>query len=131
MCPTFWIHEIGRIGCDSNYGFCGRWKNFLNLDLHEDKIIEPSVKTRLQNYLCEHLDLVVQMFTQFFYIVDTFLYNDAIIAWIEEKTKRSLLTWCILVSMPLGKSLLPSSHLIFFGMIELMCGLHVRMTCYH
>jgi hypothetical protein len=37
----------------------------LNLDLHEDKI-------RLWNHLCENLDLVVQMFAQLFYIVDTF-----------------------------------------------------------
>jgi hypothetical protein len=30
------------------------------------------MKTRLWNHLCEHLDLVVQMFAQLFYIVDTF-----------------------------------------------------------
>jgi hypothetical protein len=49
------------------------------------------MKTRLQNYLCEHLDLMVRMFTQPFYIVDTFPYNDAI-TWIKElKTRRGLL----------------------------------------
>jgi hypothetical protein len=30
------------------------------------------MKTRLWNRMCEHLDLVVQMFAQLFYIVDTF-----------------------------------------------------------
>jgi hypothetical protein len=38
MWLTFWVHESGRIGCGSNYGFFGRWENFFNLDLHEDMI---------------------------------------------------------------------------------------------
>jgi hypothetical protein len=50
------------------------------------------MKTRLRNCLSEDLDLVVQMFTEPFYIVDTFPCNDAIIAWIEKKTRRGLLT---------------------------------------
>jgi hypothetical protein len=49
------------------------------------------MKTRLRNKFCEHLDLVVCMFTQPFYIVDSFPYNDAIIAWTNEKAKKSLL----------------------------------------
>jgi hypothetical protein len=49
------------------------------------------IKTRLWNRLCEHLDLVVQMFAQPFYIINAFAYDDAIITWIEEKTRRGLL----------------------------------------
>jgi hypothetical protein len=36
------------------------------------------MKTRLQNHICEHLDLVVKMFAQAFYTIDAFPYNDAI-----------------------------------------------------
>ncbi len=49
------------------------------------------MKTKLQNRLCEHLDLVVRMFTQPFYTVDTFPYDDAIMAWTDEKERRGLL----------------------------------------
>jgi hypothetical protein len=49
------------------------------------------MKTRLWNRLCEHLDIVVRMFTQPFYIINTFPYDDAIITWPEEKTRRGLL----------------------------------------
>jgi hypothetical protein len=37
------------------------------------------------------LDLVVHIFAQLFYIVDTLFYDDAIIAWIDEKAIRGLL----------------------------------------
>jgi hypothetical protein len=43
------------------------------------------MKTRPRNKFCEHLDLVVYMFAQPFYIIDYFPYNDAIIAWTNEK----------------------------------------------
>ncbi len=33
-----WFHESGRIGGGSNHRICERWKNFLNLDFHENKI---------------------------------------------------------------------------------------------
>jgi hypothetical protein len=49
------------------------------------------MKTRLRNKICEHLDLVVCMFAQPFYIVDSFPYNDAIIAWTNEKARKGLL----------------------------------------
>ncbi len=49
------------------------------------------IKTRLHIQLCEHLDLVVCMFTQQFYIVDIFLYDNAITPCINEKIKRGLL----------------------------------------
>jgi hypothetical protein len=49
------------------------------------------MKTRLWNRLCEHLDLVVHMFAQPFYMVDSFPYNDAIIAWTNKKAMRGLL----------------------------------------
>jgi hypothetical protein len=45
------------------------------------------MKTRLHNHMYEHLDLVVQMFTQPFYIVDTFPCDDAIITWTKEKAR--------------------------------------------
>ncbi len=54
------------------------------------------MNTRLWNRLCEHLDIVVRMFTQPFYIINTFPYDDAIITWPEEKTRRGLLAWCVL-----------------------------------
>jgi hypothetical protein len=71
-------------------------------------------KTRLWNYLCEHLDLVVQMFAQPFYTVDTFPYDDAITTWTEEKASRGLLAWCVLDSMLLSKFLVVDFHLILF-----------------
>jgi hypothetical protein len=46
------------------------------------------MKTRLWNYLCEHLDILVRMFTQPFHIVNTFPYDDAIITWMEENARR-------------------------------------------
>jgi hypothetical protein len=49
------------------------------------------MKTRLQNKLCEHLDLVVCMYVQPFYTVDIFPYNDVITTWTKEKTQRDLL----------------------------------------
>jgi len=49
------------------------------------------MKTKLQNQLCEHLNLVVHMFARPFYIVDIFPYDDAIMAWINEKERRGLL----------------------------------------
>jgi hypothetical protein len=59
--PSHWVHESGRIGDGLNYGICERWKNFLDLEII------------LQNRLWEHLDFVVQMFAQLFFIVDKFL----------------------------------------------------------
>jgi hypothetical protein len=49
------------------------------------------MKTRLWNPLCEHLDMVVWMFAQPFYTIDTFPYDDAITTWTDEKTRRGLL----------------------------------------
>jgi hypothetical protein len=49
------------------------------------------MKTRLWNHLCEHLDMVVQMFAQPFYTIDTFPYDDAITTWTHEKARRGLL----------------------------------------
>jgi hypothetical protein len=49
------------------------------------------MKTRLQNKLCERLDLVVCMYVQPFYIVDIFPYHDVITTWTKENTRRDLL----------------------------------------
>jgi len=49
------------------------------------------IKIRLWNKLCEHLDLMVCMFAQPFYDVDSFHYNDAITTWTNEKARRGLL----------------------------------------
>jgi hypothetical protein len=49
------------------------------------------MKIRLWNKLCDHLDLMVCMFAQPFYNVDSFPYNDAITTWTDEKTRRGLL----------------------------------------
>ncbi len=60
----------------------------------EDEIILSTltfIKTRLHIQLCEHLDLVVCMFAQPFYIVDIFPYDDAITPYTNEKAKRGLL----------------------------------------
>ncbi len=38
------------------------------------------MKTKLQNQFCQHLDLVVCMFAQPFYMINTFPYDDAITA---------------------------------------------------
>jgi hypothetical protein len=49
------------------------------------------MKTRLWNRRCEHLDIVVHMFAQPFYMVDSFPFNDAIIAWTNEEARSGLL----------------------------------------
>ncbi len=49
------------------------------------------MKTRLWNRLCEHLGMVVMMFAQPFYTIDTFPYDDAITTWTHEKVKKGLL----------------------------------------
>jgi hypothetical protein len=49
------------------------------------------MKMRLWNRHCEHLDLVVHMFAQPFYMVDSFPYNDAIIARTNEEARSGLL----------------------------------------
>ncbi len=50
------------------------------------------MKMRLQNRLCEHLDLVVHMFAQLFYTIDTFPYDDVTIIWTNKKTRKVPLT---------------------------------------
>ncbi len=55
------------------------FSNFLNLNMHEDEIVELGLW---------HLDLVVHMFAQPLYIIDVFTYDDAIIVWINEKKKE-------------------------------------------
>jgi hypothetical protein len=59
----------------------------------DDKIFSTLtfMKTGLRNRLCEHLDLVVHMFAQPFYTIDTFPYDDAITTWTDEKERRCLL----------------------------------------
>ncbi len=32
------LNSSNKVSCGSNYGICGRWKNFLNLDIHKNKI---------------------------------------------------------------------------------------------
>jgi hypothetical protein len=49
------------------------------------------MKIRLWNCLCEHLDLVVHMFAQPFYIVNIIFYDDAITTWMNEKTRKGFL----------------------------------------
>jgi hypothetical protein len=49
------------------------------------------IKTKLHIQLCEHLDLVVCMFAQPFYIVDIFPYDDAITPCTNEKVKMVLI----------------------------------------
>ncbi len=46
---------------------------------------------RLWNRVCDHLDLVVHMFGQPFCTIDIFTYDDAIIVWIDEKTRKGFL----------------------------------------
>jgi hypothetical protein len=50
--------------------------------VEDDRIFSTLMvmKTRLRNRLCEHFDLMVCMFAQPFYTVDTFPYDDAITA---------------------------------------------------
>jgi hypothetical protein len=61
--------------------------------VEDDKIFSTLtfMKTRLWNQLCENLDLVVHMFAQLFYTIDTFPYKDAITAWTNEKERRGIL----------------------------------------
>lgn len=43
------------------------------------------MKNKLQNKLTDHLDLIVHMFSQKFFPLESFLYNDAIHAWKKAK----------------------------------------------
>lgn len=132
----FKVHECGKISCGAKYGIWKTWKNFLDLDVHEDHI-ENSV---------EHLDLMVCMFAQPFYIVDTFFYDDVIITWINEK-RKGLLNWCNMALMarwskqPLVSMMLTNLNFgytflhfwvqfDFFNIPKLICGLKVRIMCY-
>ncbi len=38
--PNFLSSWNCKVECGSNYGICGEWKNFINLDIHGDKIWE-------------------------------------------------------------------------------------------
>ncbi len=49
------------------------------------------MKIRLWNKLYEHLNLVVCMFAELLYIIDSFPYNDVITIWTNEKVKRGLM----------------------------------------
>jgi hypothetical protein len=49
------------------------------------------VKARLQNKLCEHLNLVIHIYAKPLYTIDIFLNDVAIPTWIDEKAKRGLL----------------------------------------
>jgi hypothetical protein len=84
MCLTFWVHEV-KIDFDWNYKICERWENFLNLDFHENKIVEFDLWA---------FELVICTFTQCFYFIHTFSYDDVITTWIEEKARVSL-DWCL------------------------------------
>jgi hypothetical protein len=67
------------------------FSNFLNLDMHE---------MRLWNGVCDHLDLMVHMFAQPFSTIDIFVYDDAIIVWIDDKTRKGFLaSYIVLVSL--------------------------------
>jgi hypothetical protein len=53
------------------------------------------MKIKFWNSLCEHLDLVVHMFAQPSHIVSTFLYDDAITTWINEKARKGFVVSCL------------------------------------
>ncbi len=94
------------------------------------------MKTKLQNQLCEHLNLVVCMFAQPFYMIHTFPYDDVIMAQIDEKEKGSFSLMffgkqpqfsMMTISCALGNL---SFLLVPFGfpfMIKLTRGLQVRI----
>jgi hypothetical protein len=86
--PNFLSSWNCKVECDSNYGICGEWIFFINLDIHGDKILKLTLLTFGLGglYVCK---------TFYFY---TFPYDNTIIIWIDEKTKWCLfLAWCFLV----------------------------------
>jgi hypothetical protein len=83
MCvQLFEFMKVSKLVVVQIMGFVEDDKMFLTLTF---------MKTRLRNQLCEHLDLVVHMFAQLFYTIDTFPYDDAITAWTDEKERRGVL----------------------------------------
>jgi hypothetical protein len=74
--------KVVKLAMDQIMGFVEDERTFSTLTF---------MKIRLQNRLCEHLDLVVRMFAQPFYTIDTFPYDDAITAWTNEKERWGLL----------------------------------------
>jgi hypothetical protein len=78
------------------------------------------MKMRLWNRRCEHLDLVVHMFAQPFYMVDSFPCNDAIITWTNEEARSGPLAWIV-------KSVVTSSMLA----LELSFGFYLQWFTWH
>jgi hypothetical protein len=74
-------------------GFVEDERNFLTVTF---------LKTWLQNMICEHLwtwfGFGGFVYLQPFYIMDSFPYDNAIMAWIEEKTWKGLLVWELVVA---------------------------------
>jgi hypothetical protein len=85
--PVLVSCEGGKINNGLDYEIYGGWKDFL----HSLTFMKP----RLQNKLCEHLDLVVCMYVQPFYIVDIFFIMMSSQHGQRKKTQRDLLVWNI------------------------------------
>jgi hypothetical protein len=54
MCLILWVHKSGKICCDSNFGICERWENFLNLDVHEYKTAKSALWAWIWWFICLH-----------------------------------------------------------------------------
>lgn len=63
----------------SNYGICGEWETFINLDIHGDKILKLTLLTFGFGGLC--------VCTNFYFY--TFPYDNTIIIWIDENKNMS------------------------------------------
>jgi len=73
--------KVGKFVMVEIMGFVENKRMFLTLTF---------MKARLQNKLCEHLDLVIHIYAQPLYTIDTFLTDVAITTWIDEKATRGL-----------------------------------------
>jgi hypothetical protein len=78
MCSIFWVHESGEVSWGSNYGICERLENFLNFDIHGDKIMQLALWTFGFGgvYVC---------------IVVLYYWSFSLWRWINEKARKDLM----------------------------------------
>jgi hypothetical protein len=74
--------KVGKFVVVQIMGFVEKKRTLLTLTF---------MKARLQNKLCEHLDLVIHIYAQPLYTIDIFINDVTITTWIGEMAKRGLL----------------------------------------
>ncbi len=90
MCLNLQVHKSGKVGCGLNYEIYGRWKNFLNLDIHEDEIVKWALWAFGFGGSYVSTTLLYHWY---------FPYDDVITTWSDEKTRKGIMVWFIFASL--------------------------------